>query len=171
MGLKATTYLMIAFVLATVAAVDNCFEGNHLDFIYRVPDQSGNYTSSKEYWMRKETICDFSLTSNNMITWYSSSIKLYYQLYWDAADDEGCRANPTEELQPYIKGKPWEMGIVDETGFNPGTLCNVKYMIDNDNIHHDLRIQIFKMADADDIEPEELAALKPVMFTATIALI
>ena len=140
MSLKSATYLMLICILVSVTAVDNCFFGNHLDFIYRVPDPSGNYTSSKEYWMRKETICDFSLDTNNMITWYSSSIKLYYQLYWDKQDGEGCRANPSEELQPYIKGEPWEMGILDETGFNDGTLCLIKYMIDNDNEHHDLRI-------------------------------
>ena len=83
MSLKPATYLMLLFVLARVAAVDNCFFGGHLDYLYAVPDQSGNYTSSKEYWMRKETICDFSLDTNNMVTWYSSDIKLYYQLYWD----------------------------------------------------------------------------------------
>ena len=138
--IKPSTYLMLLIVLATVTAVDNCFFADHLDYIYKVPDPSGNYTSSKEYWMRLGTICDFSLDTNNAITWYSSDIKLYYLRYWDAQDGEGCRANPGEELTPYTKGQPWEIGSLDPTGFNEGTLCLVKYMIDNDNKNHDLRI-------------------------------
>ena len=74
---------MFLFVIGTVAAVDNCFFAGHLDFIYKVPDPSGNYTSSREYWMAKDTICDFSLDTDNMIEWYSSDIKLYYLKYWD----------------------------------------------------------------------------------------
>ena len=90
----ATTYLLLLMaVFSTVSAIDNCFFGNHLDFVYNLPDPSGNYTSSKEYWMRKETICDFSLDTDNKITWYSSDIKVYYLLYWDKQDGEGCRAS------------------------------------------------------------------------------
>ena len=168
MAFKAPTYLMMLFVLASVAAVDNCFFSDHLDFIYKVPDQSGNYTSSKEYWMRMETICDFSLDTDNRITWYSSDIKLYYLHYWDAQDGEGCRANPSDEMQPYIKGAPWIIGDVDGTGFNEGTLCLVKYMIDNDNKYHDLRIQIYKMSDGDD---EEDNAYRPFLLTTALALL
>ena len=90
--------------------------------------------------MRMETICDFSLDTNNKVTWYSSSIKGYYLKYWDKDDGEGCRANPTEEFVSYVQGTPFEMGTIDDLGYNQGVLCLVKYMIDNDNIHHDLRI-------------------------------
>ena len=85
-------------IIARVSAVDNCFFGNHLDFAYNLPDLSGNYTSSREYWMTLDTICDFSLDTNNMITWYSSDVKVYYLLYWDKQDGEGCRANPNDEF-------------------------------------------------------------------------
>lgn len=150
------TYLKLItlLVVASVQAVDNCFFDNHLDFVYTLPDPSGNYTSVKEYWMRKETICDFSLDTNNKLTWYSSDISVYYLLYWDKEDGEGCRANPTDEMTPYTQGWPWEMGTTDPTGFNEGVLCLVKYLVDNDNTYHDLRIQIFKIGDASDFEEE-----------------
>ena len=151
MVLKVTNYLILFFaILARVSAVDNCFFANHLDFAYNLPDPSGNYTSTKEYWMRLDTICDFSLDTDNMLEWYSSDIKVYYMLYWDKLDGEGCRANPSEEFSEYSKGSPWFMGDTDPTGFNEGILCITKYMIDNDNTYHDLRIQIFKMSDGDD---------------------
>ena len=44
------------------------------------------------------------------------------------------------------------METVDPTGANEGILCLVKYMIDNDNTYHDLRVQIFKISDGDNEE-------------------
>ena len=44
------------------------------------------------------------------------------------------------------------MGTVDPTGNNEGVLCLVKYLLDNDNQNHDLRIQIYKMGGDDEDE-------------------
>ena len=108
--MKTSTYLIVFFtIIARVSAVD-CFFGNHLDFAYNLPDQSGNYTSSKEYWMRQDTICDFVLDTDSMLAWYSSDIKVYYMLYWDKDDGENCRASPNAEFKEYKKNTPFIMG-------------------------------------------------------------
>ena len=44
------------------------------------------------------------------------------------------------------------MGTEDPDGYNEGILCLIKYMVDNDNTYHDMRVQIFKIADGDDVE-------------------
>ena len=66
------------------------------------------------------------------------------------------------------------MGSTDPAGFNEGVLCLVKYMVDNDNTYHDLRIQIYKMAGPDDIEEAELeSGLRPrvsMLFLTVLSL-
>ena len=53
MANKYTTYfLALLSVILSVKAVDNCFFGDHLTYIYPLPDFTGNYTSVKEYWLR-----------------------------------------------------------------------------------------------------------------------
>ena len=63
------------------------------------------------------------------------------------------------------------MGSSDEvTETNPiaqeGTLCMVKYTIKNFNKNHDMRIQLFKIGDADDLEE----GASYINFTSSIAL-
>ena len=43
----------------------NCFYDNTLQYIYTMPDYSGNYTNGKEYWLLNGVTCDFILTLNN----------------------------------------------------------------------------------------------------------
>ena len=50
--------LLILMTIAVVVA-ENCFYNGHLTYVYDLPDYSRNYTSVKEYWLKKETTCDF----------------------------------------------------------------------------------------------------------------
>ena len=166
MALSLSTLLvLIVGFISQVSALPNCMNDDYLTFAYNLPDTSGNYTSVKEYWMKHNeegtSECFLLIDTDTKITWYSSDIAVDILKYWQTTEEEckapeqapGTPADPT----PYEWGWPLVMGSSDEvTETNPiaqeGTLCMVKYTIKNFNKNHDMRIQLFKIGDADDLE-------------------
>ena len=56
-----------------------------------MPDYTGNFTNGKEYWLLNGQTCDFILTLNNKVNWYSTSISMKYMIFQDYFDGKGCR--------------------------------------------------------------------------------
>ena len=129
------TIIGLASVMVTlVAAAENCFYNNHMTYIYSLPDYSGNYTSVKEYWLAKETTCDFIQDTNSKLTWYSSDISAKYVLYWDFQDGQGCRTvDPFKEMVNYPHDLAVNMGLQKyhpertDLPAREEVLCLVKY--------------------------------------------
>mgnify|MGYP001449980232 CR=1 FL=1 len=120
MALSYTTALvMLVGFISQVAAIDNCFFENHLKFAYNIPDNSGNYTSVKEYWMAVDTTCEMAIDTDTKMTWYSSDISVNALKYWQATEGD-CKAPPGADPLPYEWGWPLVMGDVDiATETNP----------------------------------------------------
>ena len=67
------SFILLSLMIICASA-DNCFYDDHFHYIYDLPDYSGNYTNVKEYWMRMDTTCTFTLDTNCKLLWYSSDI-------------------------------------------------------------------------------------------------
>ena len=81
--MKSTLSLLLLVQLSIVLAIDNCFHGNHLTYVYNIPDYSGNYTNVKEYWMRLDTTCYLLVDVKTKLTWYSTDMSAKYQMYYN----------------------------------------------------------------------------------------
>ena len=165
MALAYQAFIMLVGIISQVSAVDNCFFAEYLTLAYTLPDTSGNYTFVGEYWMKHNeegtSMCELLIDTDTKMTWYSSDIAVDVLYSWQTTDGEckspeqapGVPADP----KPYEWGWPIVMGsedVVTETNpiANEGTLCLVKYTIKNFNKFHDLRVQLFKIGDASDLE-------------------
>ena len=70
--------LLIVASLLSLSQAGNCFQDNHLAFVYSLPDFTGNYSNVREYWLRKDTACDFLIKYDSKLAWYSSNITAKY---------------------------------------------------------------------------------------------
>ncbi len=64
-----------------IASAD-CFSDNQLQYVYSLPDFTGNYSNIREFWLKKDTTCEILAKYDSKITWYSSDISLDYQMYY-----------------------------------------------------------------------------------------
>ena len=66
MGISIKLCMLInSLIMLKSVQSSNCFYDNTLQYIYTMPDYSGNYTNGKEYWLLNGVTCDFILTLNN----------------------------------------------------------------------------------------------------------
>ena len=81
-----SVFLMVSIVYAQIgedvwAENNSCFGNNkvlgspadNMDFLYR--HFPANYTTIREYWLKKDTECDFIVDSDNYVDWYISDVK------------------------------------------------------------------------------------------------
>ena len=125
--------VIVAAMLGTSQA-GNCFQDNHLDYVYSLPDFTGNYSNVREYWLRKDTSCDFLIKYDSKLEWYSSNITAQYQMYYYKGNDQ-CRGDI--ETYDYVESFPVVIGPQNDNS------CLVKYFVRNSNNVADLRITIF----------------------------
>ena len=125
-----------AFLAAAVqtALAANCFSDNLMQFTYHMPDFTAQYTAVGEYWLAKDTTCDWLANQNTKVTWYSSDVNAQFQMYYDQGNFD-CRAEYNVNDYP--------MGFDVVLGSDNDNACLVKYIITNDNTVHDLRVQYF----------------------------
>ncbi len=64
----------------------DCFASKHLTFAFVRYDPSNNFTGAYEYWMRKAHTCNIVLKEKSKLNWYSSDIKIIYQISYDLKD-------------------------------------------------------------------------------------
>jgi hypothetical protein len=63
MGISIKLCMLINLLLIVTSVKSaNCFYDNTLQYIYTIPDYTGNYTNGKEYWLLNGVTCDFILT-------------------------------------------------------------------------------------------------------------
>ena len=101
-------------------------------------DYSGNFTSVKEYWLRKKSDCYFIQDIKSKVSWYSSDIKVKYQRYMDEDDGKGCRGAIWSSGDP--KFLTYDEGSIMEMGKKFNNTCLIKYHFNNTNDVHDLRL-------------------------------
>ena len=138
--------LLLVVLLGAERAVaqvesNNCLQTNELQYLYPMIDYSGNFTSVKEYWLRKDSDCFFSQDIKSKLTWYSYDIKVKYQRF--TQDGNGCRGETfpdgDEHFRTYIED------TIMEVGEKANNTCLIKYHLFNENKLHDLRLQIWNM--------------------------
>ena len=127
--------VMITLLVALIGAASAtpCFDIKALKKAYSIYDITGNYTNVNEYWLKKDTTCDVIVPLDSKVSWYSSSIKVEAQLYYNP----GCRAVRNQGPVSYPKGTPIKLG-------GTRNLCMVKYIFKNSNKAADLRVQIYR---------------------------
>ena len=124
---------IIAIVVALMGTTSalNCLRDNVVDFVYNIYDPSQNYTNVKEYWLKRDTSCDWLVEHTNKLTWYSTSISARAQPYYG----QDCRAK--KRPVAYVKGTHFEIP-------GPEDICQIKYIIRNKNKDADLRITLWR---------------------------
>ena len=50
--------------------------GDPMEFLYR--HYPKNYTTVREYWLKKDTTCEFIVDSDNYVDWYISDVSVEF---------------------------------------------------------------------------------------------
>ena len=125
-------YLLAALLVSLVsgqAESNNCLQTNELQFLYPMIDYSGNFTSVKEYWLRKDSDCYFSQDIKSKLTWYSYDIKVKYQRF--TQDGNGCRGETFSDGDPHFR--TYIEDTIMEVGEKANNTCLIKYHLFNEN--------------------------------------
>ena len=135
-----------------------------MDFLYR--HYPANYTTIREYWLKKDTTCDFIVDSDNYLDWYITDVSAEYQ-YW-VDNGRSCKVE-IDRWTKYEKRTHMKVGPQNERG--GGFVCLIKYRIKNKNKVHDLRTMIARGQDnTPDPIIEGSAYIKPVSFVISLFL-
>ena len=170
MDLKIFILLLASLIIGLASGQaynDDCFHTNELQFLYPMVDYSGNFTSVREYWLRRQSSCYFLQDMESKISWYSTDIDVYYQRFFDEEDGQGCRGETSDwgfpVFHPYLRGKIMQMGKNEEDLTDGRITCMFKYKFENKNTIHDLRLQVWNQ------EPNSAVVLSFKLISVVIA--
>ena len=142
-NLKMSLLVLSAFLVSFTSAAGFCLQTNELQYLYPITDYSGNFTSVKEYWLRKDSDCYFIQDLKSKVTWYSTDIKVKYQRYRDEEDGQGCRGDTFADGEP--KFLTYHEDLIMDVGHKVNNTCMIKYHFTNENTIHDLRLQVWNL--------------------------